>query len=161
MTHPAPDVAHDSEASRRLLRGARLKRGLSEGGLASALGAAPATVERWERLGTVPQRRFRENLARVLSVDIERFEEVWGLRPRPLPSSDATIIEISRPEPSRALRSDDDPEERRFLEATLIGLEKGYASSRWWVAAAVATARSIGVEWEPPISPDPGPFSGE
>lgn len=150
MEKPAADVHHDPVGSRRLLRDARVRAGLSVAGLADALGVAATTVERWERLGTVPQRRLRENLARTLSVDIVKFEEVWGLRPR-LSRSQADIIQIHAATEPRESRLDDlSEEERRFREAALTGLRKGYASSRWWVAAAVATARSLDIDWELP-----------
>jgi len=64
-----------------MLSDARKERGMTQLDLAIKLGVHPATVSEWERGLSLPQPRFRKELARIFGChpfDLFRDGESWG-----------------------------------------------------------------------------------
>lgn len=145
------------------VRDARLRQGLTQAGLASRLGISKNTVGHWERTGRPPQARLRQPLAEALGLDLDDLSREWGLPQKP---SWARVIRLDHHDAPTSTRSANaplsppdsqvgtaDPKQdqlrTRFLETVLAGLEQGHACHPEWIAAATATATTLGVDWTP------------
>jgi transcriptional regulator with XRE-family HTH domain len=75
-------TAHDPTAMGRTIREARLRKGMSLGQLAAAVGRSSSSVRRWERGEVPPAIGVVDQLAAVLDLDPD---ELRGLRPQTQP----------------------------------------------------------------------------
>ncbi len=119
------------------------------------LGVNKGTVGGWERRGDPPQRRLRERVASALGLEPVELCRLWGLPPEP---GWATVTPLDRgredrdppvgdaaPARADAVRVVDPALRRALVEALVVGLREGHAASPTWVAAAAATAKTVGV----------------
>src|SRR5689334_5224408 len=59
------------------LRDHRLRLGLSQEALASAIGASARSIHRWERNLAIPQEHSRSRLCHVFGIDPQQLLESW------------------------------------------------------------------------------------
>lgn len=84
-------TAHDPTTMGRTIREARLRKGMSLGQLAAAVGRSSSSVRRWERGEVPPAIGVVDQLATVLDLDPD---ELRGLRPQtpPQPEGDDDAV---------------------------------------------------------------------
>lgn len=169
----APDPRNHANFGTEL-RAARLRAGVPHAiDLASVLGVSEQTVNRWERGERRPQRSLRPDLADALFMTVAELDELLGTRtPRPTATrggARSNVVAIrSQPDvsgnalPTEEARSPLAGEavlsgtdlavlRHEFMQSVVRGgLADGYARDAEWIRAAVATARTLGLAWEPP-----------
>ena len=141
----------------RLLREARAQLGLTLADISEDVGCDAGTVWRWENKDITPRRKYRRPLAEVLRIPYEDLCLALGVPSHTIPpdlrdnvvpmrtEAQVSIHDADGAIPVRPVPSSE--AKREFLSAILTGLSAGYATSNNWLAAAQATARSLGIDW--------------
>lgn len=143
----AATATEASSGAGALIRRARKVLDLTQREVAEAVGVEDSrTIGEWER-GTVPQKRFREPLARTLRLDLQSLHGHWGVALDG--TSGASVHHLPVSDQRDADVGPDSEEVKRFREALLRGMEEGWSQSRWWVLSTSATAVALGIAWEP------------
>jgi transcriptional regulator with XRE-family HTH domain len=142
LVHPS---STDPDPSATLVSQYRRQRGISVADLARLLSVSKTTANRWDKGHCVPQERFRVALAEALEADLRDLCSGWGV---PLASSNVVPLHPdggqATPRPAEV-----EPSQRQFVNAILQGIRKGHATSDNWLAACEATARLLGIPWQP------------
>lgn len=121
----------EAAALGRLIRESRLKKGMSLGQLASAVGRSSSSVRRWERGEVAPAIGILPQLARVLNVD---EVELRGMRPSASPTSAEPVGTTAAP-----------PEREVTVENAVVNGGTGAVSDPRAGIVVDATARQSGI----------------
>lgn len=91
--------AEQREAFRRALRTAREESGLSQRGVARALGRTPSAVWQWEEGRAAPQPATLAKLERLLELEPNSLARLLGYVPLPDSGTVSSVVEAMKADP--------------------------------------------------------------